>query len=135
MYVGGINFTSLLFMNVYRIYILLVWFDQKEENYFWVYLCPFVDDWQKGGEKFGVLFMHVYAWFSCFIQKRRKEFWEFYICIFMSFIWCLSFICMFIFFNLYQNIYILFSIIISAYMCLLFYAYIEYLYYLLLCMS
>ena len=57
----GINFTSLLFMNVYRIYILLAWYDKKGEIFFWVYLCPFVDDLTKRGEKFGVLYMHVYV--------------------------------------------------------------------------
>jgi len=30
---------------------------------FWVYICPFVDDWQKGGEIF-VFYMHVYLCFS-----------------------------------------------------------------------
>ena len=130
MYSGGVNFTSLLFMNVYHIYILLVWFDQKgKKNFIECIYAPLLMIWQKGGEKFGVLYMHVYAWFPCFIQKGRKTFWEFYRCMFMSFK------CKFIFFNWYESIYVLFSIGISAYMCHLFYAYIEYLYILLLCMS
>ena len=140
MYAGGVNFMSLLFMNVYRIYILLVWFDKKGEFFFEFIYAPLLMIWLKGGENFGDLYLHVYAWFPYFIQKGRKEFWEFYICIyicmFMCFIYaclCHLYACLFFqlvsehicfVFNRYQSIYVN-----------MFYAYIEYLYCLLLCMS
>ena len=94
MYAGGINFTSLLFMNVYRIYILLIWFDKKGEKFFFrVYLCPFVDDLIKKGERnFGVLYMHVYAclFHSLFYTKREKNFKSFiYACLFSCLFSCL----------------------------------------------
>ena len=92
MYAGGVNFTSLLFMNVYRIYILLVWFDKKGENCFWVYLWPFVDDLTKRGREIWsfiyaclfFIYMHVY-FISLFYTKRGEAFWEFiYACLFFQ---------------------------------------------------
>ena len=65
MYAGGANFTSLFFMNIYRIYIFVWsvfapcwWFDKKGEKYFGVYICKFIS-------------------FPCFIQKEGEGFWEF----------------------------------------------------------
>ena len=59
-------------MNVYRIYILLVWFDKKGRIFFEFICAPLLMIWQKGRKKFRVLYMHVYAWFPCFIQKGRN---------------------------------------------------------------
>ena len=55
MYVGGINFTSLLFMNAYSIYTFIVWFMQKRRKIlFMPFYClyPFVDELIKRGEIF-----------------------------------------------------------------------------------
>ena len=77
MYVGGVNFTSLLFMNVYRIYIFIAWF----------VFAPLLMNWQKRGEGF---WEFIYAClFSClwiyvlFNAKRGKEFDEFYACLYI----------------------------------------------------
>ena len=68
MYAGGVNFTSLLFMNVYHIYLYCLFFlrlfvDEltKRRRSIWrVYICIFISLFmQKGGEEFGN-FMHVY---------------------------------------------------------------------------
>ena len=72
MYAGGANFMSLLFMNVYRIYILLVWFDfapllmidKKRENDF-EFIYAYLD----------IEFMHVL--YFMFIQKGGEGFWKF----------------------------------------------------------
>ena len=88
MYVGGVNFTSLLFMTVYRIYIFIVWFVfasllmiwQKGGERFWEfiyaclfsYLCIYVLFMQKGEKNlvglcmFISLFMHI--WLFCFMH-------------------------------------------------------------------
>ena len=51
MYAGWVNFTSLLFMNVYRIYILIVWFifrlfidelTKRGRSIWWVNICMFI---------------------------------------------------------------------------------------------
>ena len=81
----------------------------KSEKFFWVYLCPFVDDWQKGGEKFESFR------YACFMS---------FICNVYFFFQLISEHICFVF-NWYQSIYVN--------MCYLFYAYIEYLYCLLLC--
>ena len=80
MYAGGVNFTSLLFMNVYNIYTFIVWFMQKGRKIlFMPFYClyPFVEELTKRGRDiledilefyicmfvygryFGVLYMHV----------------------------------------------------------------------------
>ena len=133
MYAWRINFTSLLFMNVYRIYILLVWFDKKGEKFFWVYLCPFVDDLTKRWREIWSLYMHVYFIYMhvyfifLFYTKRGRRILRIYIC-------------MFIFQLISEHICFVYAkrgeiFFIYAYMCYLVYAFIEYHYYLLLCMS
>ena len=62
MYVGGVNFTSLLFMNVYSIYTFIVWCLQKGRkikfmSLLFVPLCWWID--KKGERYFGVWYMHV----------------------------------------------------------------------------
>ena len=110
MYARGVNFMSLLFMNVYRIYILLVWFDQKEKNWFWVCLCPFVDDWQKWGEKFESFIYAYLCMIFLFYTKRKKSILRvLYMHIYVIYMHVY-------FFNWYQSIYVLFSIGIRAYM-------------------
>ena len=84
MYAGGANFTSLFFMNVYRIYIFIIWF----------VFTPLLMIWQKGGEEF---WSFIYAClFSClmhicfvyakmgevFMQKGEKYLESFFIFIF-----------------------------------------------------
>ena len=76
MYAGGVNFTSLFFMNVYRIYIFLLFDlfsppllmnDKKREKYLMIYIC--------------------FISFSCFITKRRRRFLGrriFALCMFIS---------------------------------------------------
>ena len=118
MYAGGVNFTSLIFINVYRIYILLVWFDEKGENYFWVYLCPFVDDLTKRGRGILEFYICMIISFHCFIQKGEEEFWAYiYACYFSigirAHIFCLC--------KKGRSIYVYF--LIFAYMCYLVYAY------------
>ena len=73
MYAEGVNFTSLLFMNVYRIYIFnIVWFVSP--------LCWWID---KKGEKYLMsLYMHVY-FISLFYTKRRRRILRVYICMFI----------------------------------------------------
>ena len=66
-YEGGVNFTSLLFMNVYRIYILIVWFVFSP-------LCWWID--KKGKKYLESLFMFISSsfihicvvWFMHFIE-------------------------------------------------------------------
>ena len=96
-------------MNVYRIYILLDWFDKKGEIFFKFIYVPLLMIWQKGGEKVGVLYMHVYAWFPMFMNflKRLRIL---YIHVYVIYIH------VYFFFNWYQSICILFSIDIKAYM-------------------
>ena len=87
MYTGGVNFTSLLFMNVYRIYITLLFDLTKRRRRFFlrVYLCPFVDELTKRGEVFWSFIYACCISFSCFIQKGGKDFWDFtYACLFFS---------------------------------------------------
>ena len=64
MYAGGVNFTSLLFIYVYRIYISLL-------LVFPLPLCWWID--KKGEKNLVSLYMHVY-FISSFMQKRGKEF-------------------------------------------------------------
>ena len=117
MYAGGVNFTSLLFMNVNRIYILLVWFDQKGRNFFEFIYALVLMIWQKGGEKFGVLYMHVYAWVLMFMhdflvlyKKGENDFgcWYTCLCIYVLFMQKgkknLVNLCMFI--SLFMHIYL-----------------------------
>ena len=61
MYTGGANFTSLLFMNVYRIYIFIICLSSP----------PLLMNWQKGGEEFWefmyacvLLYLCIYVLFS-----------------------------------------------------------------------
>ena len=81
MYAGGANFTSLFFMNVYRIYISLLfdlfsplcwWFDKKGKRYLiyicMIYICMFID--KKGGE----IFDGVYFIFLFYNKKEEKDF-------------------------------------------------------------
>ena len=73
---GGVNFMSLLLMNVYCIY-LLAWFDKKGENFFWVYLCPFVNDLTKRGREIW-RFIYVYLFhFLVLYKKGEKDFESF----------------------------------------------------------
>ena len=78
MYARGANFTSLFFMNVYRISLLFDlfsplywWFDKKGERYL-IYICMFID--KKGGEIFDDLYMHVYFIFLFYNKKGEKDF-------------------------------------------------------------
>ena len=65
MYAGGVNVTSLLFMNVHRIYIFIACFS----------FAPLLKNWQKG-EKY---LESLYACLSYFLiyVKRGKDFDEF----------------------------------------------------------
>jgi len=80
MYAGGVNFTSFLFMNIFRIsiYIFIVCFIWKGgEHFFNAPLLIFVV-WQKGGE-----FFFVYAPLLIFFEKNGGVdcFWLFaYLC-------------------------------------------------------
>ena len=78
MYAWGVNFMFPFFMNVYHIYILIVWFIfapllmiwQKGGEVFDLYMHVY---WQKEGEIFEDLYIHVY----CFINKKEENiFWE-----------------------------------------------------------
>ena len=74
MYAGGANFTSLFFMNVYRIYL-----------YCLICFYPFFDDWQKGGEVFDE-FIYACMNVSCiflFYTKRGRRILRVYICMFI----------------------------------------------------
>ena len=118
MYAGGVNFTSLLFMNVYRIYILLVWFDKRGEKFFFEFIyAPLLMIWQKGGEKFRVLYMHVY-FISFFYTKRRRRILRIYICMFISIGIRAHMFCLY---KKGRSIYVYF--LIYAYICCLVYAY------------
>ena len=102
----------------------------KREKFFFEFsYAPLLMIWQKGErnlEFYICMFMHD---FLVLYKKGEKTFESFiYACL------CHLNACLF-FFNWYESIYVLFSIGISAYMCHLFYAYIEYFYCLLLCMS
>ena len=89
----GVNFTSLLFMNVYRIYILLVWFDKKGEIFLSLFM-PFCWWFDKKEERNLEFYICMIISFPYFIQNGKEEFWEFiYACLF---------------FNWYQSIYVLF---------------------------
>ena len=60
MYAGGVNFTSLLFMNVYSIYtfIVLIYVKRKKNIFFeFAPLCWWID--KKRKRYFGVWYMHV----------------------------------------------------------------------------
>jgi len=72
MYAGGVNFTSLLFMNVYRIYILIVWF----------VFATLLMIWQKGGEVFGE-FIYACLFYFLVYAKRKKNLMN--LCMFISF--------------------------------------------------
>ena len=65
MYAGWVNFTSILFMNVYSIYTLLFWFMQKERKILFMSLT----------------FVPLYWW----IDKKGREIWSF-ICMFVLFV-------------------------------------------------
>ena len=75
MYAEGVNFMSLLFMNVYSIYTFIVCFMHKGRKILFmpfIVLClyPFIDELTKRGERyFGVLYMRVclYAWLFKFV--------------------------------------------------------------------
>jgi len=90
MHAGGANFTSLLFMNVYRIYIFIDLF----------FLRPFVDELTKRGRSIWRVYicMFVFGEFinACFNQplprsalfphlckKGEKRIWRVYICMFV----------------------------------------------------
>ena len=76
---------------------------KKGENFYWVYLCPFVDDLTKRGREIWSFIYACLCMISLFYTKRGRSILRIYIC-------------MFIFFNWYQSIYVLFSIGIKAYM-------------------
>ena len=82
---GGVNLTSLLFMNIYRIYIFIVWF----------VFTPFWWLTKMGREirrmflsLYACLFLQlVYAYMFLFIQKGRSIL---HLCMFMLSIHCIS---------------------------------------------
>ena len=111
MYAVGANFTSLLFVNVYRIYILLVWFDEKGENYFWVYLCSFVDDLTiRGREIWSFIYACLCIIFLFHTKREKRNLRVLYMHVYVIYMH------IYFFFNWYQSIYVLFSIGIKAYM-------------------
>ena len=78
MYAGGANFTSLLFRNVYRIYIFIVWFVFR----------PFIDELIKRERSIWRVYICMFISFPCFC-KKRNEFGEFmHICV----VWFMPFI-------------------------------------------
>ena len=78
MYAGGVNLTSLLFMNVYRIYIFIAC----------ISFSPLLINWQKGGEVFGD-FIYACLFYFLVYAKRGKRIWNFVsLCIYV----CISFI-------------------------------------------
>ena len=113
MYAGGVNFTSLFFMNVYRIYISLLfdlfsplcwWFDKKGERNFGVYICMyassfsfpcFIQKWGEGFWSFIYACFLVYAYMFC-LYKKRRSIWRVYLyfiphlCIYVLFSLCIS---------------------------------------------
>ena len=74
MYAGGVNFTSLLFMNVYHIYILLFWFDKKREreNFFLSLFMPLCWWFYKKGERYSLFYFIflLYIWIDKIGEKR-----------------------------------------------------------------
>ena len=88
MYVGGVNFTSLLFMNIYRIYIFIACFS----------FAPLLMNWQKGGEEFGEFYMHVY-FISLFMQKGEEELLCMFISLFLH-------ICVVLFMHFIEYLYV-----------------------------
>ena len=139
MYAGRVNFTSLLFMYVYRIYLsllfvlykkgenifmslclLILLFDKKEEKIVFVYLCPVVDFiLTKWGSR---LFLSLCLPLCWWIDKKGERNLEIYICMFS--------LCMFTFVYFYHW-YIDFTIDIRAidimyvYLCMFMHIYIE----------
>ena len=68
MYAGGANLMSLLFINVYRIYIHIVsfssplcWWVTKKRRKFWVYICMFICFYAY--ICFMHIHMHILLWF------------------------------------------------------------------------
>ena len=93
MYAGGVNFTSFFFMNVYRIYVSLVFIlcKKKGEN---IFLCPFVDFCclTKGGENFFLSLFLPLCW--CIDKKGEK-----YLSLYMhAYFISLLFKCIYVFF-------------------------------------
>ena len=62
MYAGGVNFTSLLFMNVYRIYIFIACFS----------FAPLLMNWQKGGEVFEEFIYACLFHFLVYAKRGRR---------------------------------------------------------------
>ena len=77
MYAGGVNFTSLLFMNVYRIYLIILICQKEGKDFLKFCFCPFVDDWQKKGEWFWV-YMHCLESLYAYLEKGGEWLWDFY---------------------------------------------------------
>ena len=75
---GGVNFMSLLFMNVYYIYILIVWF----------VFCPFVDDLTKKGRSIWRVYICMFILFSRLCKKGEKNLVS--LCIYVLFGLCIS---------------------------------------------
>ena len=74
MYTEGVNFTSLLFMNVYHIYISLL-FD--------LFFAPLLMNWQKREEEFGE-FIYACLFYFLVYAKRGERIWWVYACLFPS---------------------------------------------------
>ena len=61
MYAGGVNFTFLLFMNVYHIYLFILSCQKEGKDFLKFCFCPFVDDWQKGENDFDICMFLFYT--------------------------------------------------------------------------
>ena len=105
MYAGGVNFTSLHFMNAYCIYILLGSFDKKGEKFLFSLFMPLCWWFSKKGERnleiyicmlnFETLYMHVSfsigirAYKFCLCKKGRSIL---HLCIYVLFGLCIHWI-------------------------------------------